>query len=195
MLNPILQLVSERKSKPKLTGAALRESIIANSHCEVYREGNDLTKPEFLQIEFHGLAARIPSLKNSKMPGHNFINNSVLAHLLAMDRLYFSALGNDPIYYGSMPVFCVVILGKRPQTFDVDNGLAAVKDWLEPRKVKGGRTVRRWGVGIVADDRYVTGFAIHSQKIVETDYTTIIIRPWGVVNEHVTTMIAKVVTG
>lgn len=145
--------------------------------------------PDFLEIEFSGPIARIPSLKNWKMPGCNFANPDVTARLMVMTDLWMAATASKKINYGKEELYCLVILAKRSRTFDEDNGFASVKDWLEPM-VKAKHN-RRWGIGIVDNDYHVAGQAIHSYKLgAESKTTRIIIRPFELVRKHVLTFAA-----
>lgn len=165
-----------------------RIEITLGDSAEVCTDGS--IAPDFLQITFYGPVALIPSMKNWKIPGTNFANPEVTARLLVMTDLFMAAMNQRRIYYGKTRLWCDVCLGKRPGTFDEDNGFAAVKDWLEPM-IKAKRN-RRWGIGISENDRYITGLAYHSRVTgVETAETTITIRPLDLVREPLLTFLAR----
>lgn len=184
-----------QKPISQMTERELRAYIVENSSCEVSVSGLELTRPAVVQIDFYGPAALIPSLKNSRITGktgRSFPNKKVIAAVRAMDIL-FAAACEHPIYYGEIDVFCLLILGNRPATFDADNALTTVKDWLEPRKMKGGRTIRDWGIGLVEDDRYVSGMALHSRKFEPQAHTTIIIHPYCFVEKEINRFINSII--
>lgn len=115
--------------------------------------------PRYL-ISIKGPAANIPSLKNGKLPGRNFINNNVKQHLQALTWLFncnYNKYGHFPTF-GDTNVFMMVVLGNKSKLIDDDNCLAAVRDWLEPPTKSG--IDRGWGIGLVNSDRYVTGAAV-----------------------------------
>lgn len=153
--------------------------IIAASKCDVVRQDDR----QYL-IRIWGEAALIPSLKNSKMPGKNFINPEVTAKLIALTGLLAPYSDFIIPYEPRELVWCTVILAQRPTTFDTDNGFAAIKDWLEPTGKKGKRD-RKWGIGVVDDDRWVRGVCYHCSDFgIRSNCTVIVLQPFNsVVNE------------
>ncbi len=171
---------SGKKKRP--TKNELLARYLMNSECSVSffpAEG----RPESVHIEFHGELARIPSLKNSKIPGKNFLNPDVEARLIAMTELFNAQIYEQgsaeyfKLKFGTNKVSALVICGKRSNSFDPDNCLSSVKDWLEPRLMRG--KTRSFGVGLVDNDRFITGYSLHSwQTGLEHSHSTIILRPW-----------------
>lgn len=149
------------------------------SHSEVFvsvdMTGGTLNR---VHIEFHGECSRIPSLKNSKIPGKNFLNPETLNRLRAMDALYLRASApwdRKRLCFGDRQVVGLLIMGKRKVRFDLDNCAAAVKDWLEPPTTRG----RGWGVGLIDNDAALTIFPVHSNHLGKTTaHTTLVLQPW-----------------
>lgn len=134
-----------------------------------------------LQIEFHGELSRIPSLKNSKLPGKNFINPDTVDRLVAMQALFDrSALvyPRKQLRFDSERVLGLLVCSRRRTRFDLDNCAAAVKDWLEPPTKRG----RGWGVGVIEDDSQLTVFPVHADQYGRNiNYSMLILKPWQLV--------------
>lgn len=147
-----------------------RLNILQGSDCSVLWELKD-NYLRFFQIELSGAIAKIPSLKNQKIPGRNFISNKAQGHLRAMTDLYrFRTSGAQLSFPPETDVYCQVIIAQGSRV-DEDNGYAAIKDWLEPPEN------RNWGIGIITDDKFVTGEARHCRRIDENfDRTLITVR-------------------
>ena len=125
---------------------------------------------ERVKLELMGPIAHIPSLKNSKVPGANFINPETMARIKVMDYVYkqtAAKLGiTFPLTFGREDVSIVVVCAKRKVAFDTDNCLATVRDWLEPAsKMVGKGRARGWGVGLVDNDRQIKGLALYDKDI------------------------------
>lgn len=136
-----------------------------------------------LQVEFHGELARLPSLKNSKLPGTNFLNPDTLDRLKAMQTLFErSALvyPRQRLKFASERILGLLVCSKRKTRFDLDNCAAAVKDWLEPATKRG----RGWGVGVIEDDSQLTIFPVHADQYGKrVDYSLLILKPWRLVDQ------------
>lgn len=151
-----------------------------------YYEGANLVA---VHIELHGPISRIPSLKNSKMPGKNFMNNDTRSRLRVMDRLYAKAcqqIGVTPPTFGDSEVFALVVCGKRPTRFDKDNCATTVQDWLEPTIKKVGKkgAPRGWGVGVVNNDKQITTLAFNSAQLDLTlNYSIVVVVRWDAIKE------------
>lgn len=126
-------------------------------------------KAQRVVIELRGPIANIPSLKNSKLPGKNFLNLSVLSRLKVMDACFkqtIAEMGNPDISFGADEVTCLVVCAKRKVSFDTDNVLATVRDWLEyPVKKVGKGRDRGWGIGLVDNDRQIKGLAVYCKDL------------------------------
>lgn len=170
------------KHRTKLTPSELRDKYVRESSCLVSIVPGELY-PRSVHIEFHGECARVPSLKNSKIPGHNFTNPDVRARLQAMDAVFkreLEAQGNPKVYFGTNHIHITAIFADRSRATNEDNLMSSIKDWLEPAwKEKGGkRKSRGWGVGIIDDDIYAHGYPVVSKMLnCQVSHTTIIIRP------------------
>lgn len=158
------------------------EDYLANSQCAITL-GTKAGDLERLQIEFIGQVGDIPSLKNSKMPKTNFMNPQTKLRIGVMDILF--AMGaaklrfKKRITFGSQPVALLVVCKSRSRSFDPDNVLATVKDWLEPRFKQVGRQRknRGWGVGVVDNDSQITGICIKDSDLgLNLDKTIIVVR-------------------
>ncbi len=127
-----------------------------------------------IQILFTGSLARIPSLKNSKIPGRNFISNTTQGKLKAMTAFYELRTKNKFQFGKDVMLYLQVLLCKGSR-LDEDNGFAAVKDWLEPKTMRN--RFRGWGIGLTENDKFITGEARHGWRIgLELPYTIITIR-------------------
>lgn len=153
-----------------------------------------------ITIALKGPVAAVPSLKNSKAPGTNYINEKTMSRIVAMDALWNAACrsytGQDTavVGFGDQPVHLLCIFGKRSRSFDLDNAMATVRDWLEPPwKTVGRGKQRNWGVGLVNNDSQITGYAVHASDIdLETTDTVISLRRLDDVRPLVAQFIAGV---
>lgn len=137
-----------------------------------------------VRIDLCGALARIPSLKNSKMPGKNFLNPETLRRLRAMDTLYQHAAlpyrGRALAFKDEEQVVGLLICSKRAVRFDLDNCAASIKDWCEPHDTRN----RGWGVGLIGDDAKFTVFPIRAEQSgKELHKSTLIIRRWADVGQ------------
>lgn len=123
--------------------------------------------PWEMMIRIHGPLANIPGLKNAKMPGKNFLNPLVTGKLAALSRLYFRALSGvpenlrPPVFKGEY-LWLTVILSDSSK-IDEDNGMASIKDWLEP--IVTPKRKRKFGIGLIENDRFVNGVIIKPKII------------------------------
>lgn len=158
----------------KLRDALLKYSSGAGCSVEILVRSvpgeGDRKRLERVKLEFSGPIAHIPSLKNSKLPGRNFINPTTAARLKVMDYTYKQSIEKTglriPISFGNDDVALVVVCASRKVSFDTDNCLATIRDWLEPpiKKVGKGKG-RGWGVGLVNNDRQVKGLALYDKDL------------------------------
>lgn len=150
--------------KPKKPKESYRDRLrrfLASSDMRVmpYFDPFDPSKLTALAITLDGDAAKVPSMKNSKLPGKNFINPEAKARVVGLTTLYRDKASHISARFGKEPVFLVVIHGDRKTAYDADNALTTIRDWLEPStKEKGGTTTQRgWGIGVLDDDRFCVG--------------------------------------
>ncbi len=178
---PIKKAASARK-----TGKELLQHYIQNSSMTV----RAVRPSEQIQIELYGELARIPSLKNSKIPGKNFTNPDVTARIKAMDFWFTEAMkraGISWIRFGDEQLAVIVICAKRSRSFDPIGCAETICDWLEPASKPVGRQGkgRGWGVGLTNNDRFITPIAIHSHQTgLELSHSVVIVRPWRGVREQ-----------
>lgn len=189
--------------KEKLTRRELTRKYIEESQCVVtlfhVESGTleGLPRPlSRVEIEFHGALAAIPNMKNRKIPGQNFMNPDVFAKVDAMDALYSHEMRKqgyiDPHTFptfGLANVHMLFISAKRSRSFDLVGCIETIQDWMEPgtKKVGVGKNKhdRRWGIGLVADDKQITPTPRHSWQVgPELDYSRIIIEPWSLFESH-----------
>jgi len=137
--------------------------------------------------------AKIPSLKNAKLPGKSFLNPKVTKYLKQLTAEYYLVARNKINPYGGS-VFALIILGK--SRVDADNAAATICDWLEPStKIVGQRTkrYRGWGVGLVANDSQITSLAIRAKDIgIDTKDSEIILTPMAQANKLITDLIISI---
>lgn len=134
-----------------------------------------LVSEDLIHIRFKGSVAAIPSLKNQKIQGTNILRGEAKASLSLMTNLFNKATNYSPPAWGG-EVFMLVLCAYRKNTFDEDNVMTTVKDWLEPQIIR--RKDRGWGVGVVKNDRNIIGYARKKTKQSRTaDVTDIILRP------------------
>lgn len=152
--------------------------------------------PRFIYVEFRGKLARLPSLKNSRIPG-TFFNPDTHAKLHAMTILAQREIQRLGLVlsFGDVPVSAMLICGQRNTDFDTDNCLASIKDWLEPAsKEVGGKKKRErgWGIGVVPDDKQITGYALHSeQTVIAHEYSVLIVKPFDDVRESIINLVVQ----
>jgi hypothetical protein len=168
------------KKRPSV--AELVNTICAVSSCVVTQHYS------YTKIVFGGPVKDIPSLKNT---GHvagrgRFLDRATLAKLKAMDRLFFEAKGSLNIDYSSGPVSMVISNAARRRSFDTDNTLSTVRDWLEPSTKTSGQKAgvgRGWGIGIVSNDSFISGGSFHASELGwDLEKTEIVIVPWAEVS-------------
>lgn len=166
--------------RPRTDWKAKRYEMIRQSTCQV------LSGPNSMIINFTGPCAKIPSLKNSKVKGFNHINSKTLCSLQAMTELFrLSARDLDLRYFEDRPVWISVALADSCSRCDSDNCLAAIRDWLEPPVSPNGKP-RRYGVGILKNDRKAHGFALPWSLLgIGSDTTTILIMGWETQHESI----------
>ena len=156
----IIHIAKWKETKRKLTKSELVKKYVSESRCFITASPL-IVKPEKIHIEFHGELSRIPSLKNWKLPGKNFVNPDVMARIQAMDILYQKAHQElkAPVFnFEDEPISVLCICGKRPRTFDPIGCAETVMDWLEPATQLKGRAKkpRGWGIGITKNDKHIT---------------------------------------
>jgi hypothetical protein len=161
--------------KAKKPMARLCDEMIRRSSMKIQAAFDWTGALSGLILEIRGDLAAIPSLKNSKIPGTNFINPLTLARLKALGSLFTAAWFEEfatadhklalPATFGKEELFAILICGKRPRRFDTDNAFAAIRDWCEPPAKLNRKHARGWGVGIVADDSQISGLAINETDL------------------------------
>lgn len=183
--------------KERVDRIAEREQMIADSKCILVQLPCD-----GWELQIYGTLSNIPSLKNAKLPGKNFLNGKVLGKLKALSDLYERTYAATPyrLNFHDQKLWVVAVLSNATKANDEDNVFAAIKDWLEPRarvlKKKKVIKDRGWGIGAIVNDRQVNGFAIKTAATgVDSDYTRIIIRPWTAARKNVLTHIAHHICG
>lgn len=138
--------------------------------------------PSFVHIRLRGPIANIPSLKNQKIHGTNILRPDAKAKLVAMSNAFFKSVNNEPPLFKGVEVAMVLLCAYRKNAFDEDNVVTTVRDWLEPRFIRGGD--REWGVGIVANDRAINAFGLKKKRTAkDADITEIYLRPLAAVEE------------
>ena len=159
-----------RKKRPGRKDA--RHAALDGSLCELDIRRRPDKELLSVDITFHGPAAAIPSLKNSKMPGCNFAEPKVMGRIDAMSKMFYdtalvTGAGVHGPWFGADPILLLLICGDRSGPFDVIGCLETVQDWLEPATKRVGRQGRRrgWGVGLIDNDSQVTPVAVHSHQL------------------------------
>ena len=206
--NTVLKEWPEKKKYE--SAASIRDRIVAGSYCHLVSDGfyawDGACVPGYFEIRLHGEAAKIPASKNRRIPisGNRSIpNHKTTGHMWALDSLFQAAmlvwkaervLKTPFPAYTALPLFVLVISCKRSAACDMDNILVSVRDWLEPSlKAKGGKNARGWGIGLVDDDKNITGMIVPSKLAgMEVDYTRIIIRPLEMVRGELLNFLAQV---
>lgn len=170
------------------------EEVTRGSECFVYPhiENGELKK---LYIELRGVASHVPALKNNRNPRFPGIDPKVLSRIKAMDQLYKQVIGKSEYRFNS-EVFALIGFGHRGgRSFDLDNSLTTVKDWLEPaEKIVGvkSKTKRGWGVGVVENDSQIRAWGYLLTDIGITDQITIIeLMSWDIAREEFVNSIAR----
>ncbi len=151
--------------------------------------------PDGVEILIEGPAAKIPALKNSKIPGTNFTKPEHLGRIYALDALYNVAIEEAKIrpQFGDEPLYMVAVIGARSNSFDPDNCFTTLKDWLEPATKPVGKNRRGWGIGLVSDDRFVSGFPVAARDLGSRNQNTFIsIRLLDSVRDHVERLLREI---
>lgn len=145
-----------------------------------------------LHMELHGPMGRIPSLKNRKLPGRNFMANDVKQRLKVMDDMYrLALLKNDQRApsFGDALVAVLLVCGHRSNRFDRDNCMVTVQDWLEPAHKVVGKSKKRprgWGCGVINNDSQITPFAFYDRELgYRLAYSMIVVARWDLVADQV----------
>jgi hypothetical protein len=206
----MLEGVEVTYGKSKLTRQERLTRIRESSEMNLtynYRDGvGEKRELMAVTIELHGKLAAIPSLKNSKPMGQNFMSKQARDYLAVVDNVFKMKQGFEitkqmpripPMTFGTEKVFVLVVFGKRSRSFDPDNGLATVKDWLESsEKMVGQRSKHRrgWGCGLVNNDSQVTAFGVHAEDLgLDTPVTTIYLRRLETMREFLVDMLARAI--
>ncbi len=136
--------------------------------------------PTILRIDLFGDLANLPSLKNNKLPGTNFLNGKTLTYLKLFTQAFYAQIHNLNYTFKDKPVFMLVSCAPRKRHFDLDNCFASACDLLEPSsKMVGMKRARPrgWGIGAVENDNQVTGLAVKAQDFgLNFDRTSIFIK-------------------
>lgn len=179
----------------KLKDSLLKYSSGAGCSVEILLRGGRIDR---LRLEFTGPIAHIPSLKNSKIPGRNFINPDVMARLKVMDYVYKTSIAktgvNFPVTFESEDVALIVVCARRKVSFDTDNCLATIRDWLEPpTKTVGKGRARGWGVGLIKNDKQVKGLALYDKDLgLNLDKSIIVIQRFDRTRDRLTEFVHNV---
>lgn len=149
----------------KTTRKAYRElyaELAPKSFCSTTVEG-DTRNPDLVHIRFKGPIANIPALKNQKIRNTNVLRPEAKVMFDIMTRAFQRSVNfTIPQFPAKTEVFCLILCAYRKNTFDEDNVLTSVRDWLEPSHIRKGD--RGWGVGIVPNDRTVSAYAVKKRK-------------------------------
>ena len=165
------------KSKSKLTRKTYNELYYekaGEAKCATTVYGAD-KNPKMVHIRLAGTISNVPALKNQKIQGTNILRPNAKVVLDLMTRAFEKSVNfNIPRY--DEDVFVLIECAYRRNSFDEDNVLTTVRDWMEPQHIRGKD--RGWGVGIVPNDRLVSGFAVKKAKTdKDADITEVYIRP------------------
>lgn len=182
--------------KPKRGGRQAVQEYKNNSRINVAASAPGA--PRLLQIELHGELAQLPNIKNSRLitrSGQSIIKPDSRARLIAMTQLYIDlTYGQAPAPFGKEEIHVTVICAKRPRTFDPIGCLESVQDWLEPATYlsRGQVKDRGWGIGLIENDRHITGYALHSRALgYNADHSTILITPLNEIRAGVIRFISE----
>lgn len=151
----VLKTRPAKVQKKNLTFKELLSYYMERSEIRMTASDSSIS-PEWIEIEFHGEAGRIPSLKNNKANA-GWLTKDVKARIYNLDRCWERDI-SQRIDYGDELLSGVLICGDRGRRrFDTDNCSTTIRDWLEPGTKQAGRTRRSrgWGVGMVEDDTNV----------------------------------------
>lgn len=148
--------------KPRLSYKELYHQLSPLSLCSTTYTGS-IVNPDYIHIRLKGPVANIPALKNQKIQGTSILRPQAKVVFDIMTRVFQKSVNFEvPRYDAGVEVFCLVMCSYRPNTFDEDNVLTSVKDWLEPSFIR--QKDRGWGVGIVPNDRCVNAYALKKKK-------------------------------
>lgn len=177
-----------KSHEEKLTQSQMIANYLSNSCLQLSVEEDWTGSPIKLVIVVSGKLASFPAIKNSKhiLPnGRVVINSDYQARLKALDKLFFEKSFQKNCSFGTTPVWCSVVCGKRNVRFDADNCFSSMTDWLEPnfKIVNNKKNQRGWGVGVVEDDSQVSGICIKGVSLgLSTSDSIISVSRWVDVN-------------
>lgn len=158
-------MIKQKVKKPRPTYKELFARYYQKSSCAVSISDNDRA----LNIVFKGELVRIPSLKNSKIPGKNFIAPDTRARIKVMDALFAREIERKRLRVNtaSVPMLLIFIAGARSGSFDLSGCIETIQDWLEPQVKKVGKKSksRGWGVGVISNDSHIRPVAFHSHDL------------------------------
>lgn len=129
-----------------------RQHILDNSSCEVSLYDN-----ENLEIIFTGQAAHIPALKNSKIPGTNFITPDTQNRMKAMRLLFLAAIQRKGVVLPTRSEKQIMVTIFYNCRTDDDNAIATLKDWMQPWSKN-----HTWNVGLITNDKLISGIPIRA---------------------------------
>lgn len=169
------------QTKKKITSISVQELLLGSEMKIFHIYDYNTNYSTYLRIVIRGLLARVPSLKNGKLPGSNFLNQVTRNKLIALTILYNKTIDRPVTFKKKEILYCCVLLPNKSR-IDEDNGYASIKDWLEP-SLKAEKE-RGWGIGVVENDKYLTGEARYAERIdVKTECCEIVVRKYSDVKE------------
>lgn len=148
-----------------------------------------------IEIILEGEISKIPALKNNKSRHTLIPSKQCIAKLIAMDALFNNHKKSKKINFYNEKLFMVLICGERSRSFDVDNCFTTIKDWLEPPTKQIGvvRKFRNWGVGVVADDKQITGACVYADQVnLKTTDSIILLSPSELTDKYFIQFINKI---
>lgn len=182
----------QANTKRRSSFKELVDRYMQNSEMFLSSSVNGLGSASFVAIRLRGDAARIPSLKNRKIPGLNVPNPDTMARIAVLDALYWRS-APPALTFGKERVHLTLISGARKVRYDIDNCFTTIRDWCEPAFKRVGKGKHRgWGVGLVANDSQISGIAIEAKDLGSlTADTFVVIRRWNEVARDVLEMIHR----
>jgi hypothetical protein len=157
--------MNKRLDKPGSKRSRLPRQMRLAEACAKSDMTIDTFPPNTVAIHLHGWLKAVPSLKNSRPVGTNFMSVHARDFISVMDIKFRALLPRGFIPTDDSKYFLVVCFADRAHRFDPDNATTTIKDWLEPSwKIVGRQNKRErgWGAGLVKDDNQIIAFGFRA---------------------------------
>ena len=159
-----------KQLKEKKTYNELYAEYAPKSLCATTVIGGTVN-PSLIHIRLAGPIANVPALKNQKIKNKNILRPEAKVIFDLMTRAFQRSVNFQiPQFEPSIEVFMLVLCAYRKNSFDEDNVMTSIRDWLEPKHIRGSD--RGWGIDVVKNDKMVNAYAVKKSKSATDSHIT-----------------------